>query len=473
MTYRYTVAGIALYLASSVLPDAVFAQSPEDFQQKLSQVENDQQRQSLCETAYDMYFAPSFGKPTEPPIPEKLLPENLMPLWKACDGFLLPSNAAMAMTRMARRNFNAAFSDTAQWTVSRYLGMVSNTEEAAGRMFDSAISVNSEISEGQPNALLTPKDASEIRQSAMATQTISTQIKPGDLLIEADLQDRRSNQTYKSINSISPDGGRFSGYFFLATRLEGPASKPAPEFNTSCIEEVNYYVFGIEADRFKGCVRTQCIAAEASDCIVSTTDCTGGFMGECKMLPEAVTAGQIVQPSCRSGIKYMWVTGLKSISVQVDNVTLNVKGTFGQSGKGSMLAEVSCPVPSALPKMETIRLDADVLFDHDSFVLKNDAKQEIDRNLESHRWVPQDIGYVDVNGHTDDRGEALYNEFLSVHRAEAVRSYLIDKGIAPDIIRAQGFGETSPVASNSSDSGRAQNRRVEIVMYHKASEEAP
>ncbi|TXH34088.1 MAG: OmpA family protein [Rhodospirillaceae bacterium] len=473
MTYRYAIACIALCLTCGVSPDAALAQSPEDFQQKLTQTENDQQRQSLCETAYDMYFAPAFGKPTEPPIPEKLLPQNLMQLWKACDGFLLPGNPAMAMTRMARRNFNSAFSDTAQWTVSRYMGTVGNAEEAASRMINSAISISTEINEDQPKSLLTPEDAPEVRTSGLVSETIYAQIKPGDLLIEAELQDRRTNRTYKSLNSISPDGGRFSGYFFLETRLDGPASKPPPQLNTVCVQKVNYYLFGTAASRFEGCVRTQCDAGTASDCLVSASDCDGGFMGHCDILPKAKTSGQIVQGFCRSDINYAWVTGLKSISVGVDNVSLKVEGYFGQSGSGSMLAEVSCLVPPTDPKIETIRLNTDVLFDHDSFILKDNAKQEIDRSLENHQSTPEDIAYVDVNGHTDDTGEALYNEFLSVHRAEAVRSYLINKGIAPDIIRAQGFGETSPIAPNSSDGERAQNRRVELVMYYKVQKVAP
>jgi len=69
---------------------------------------------------------------------------------------------------------------------------------------------------------------------------------------------------------------------------------------------------------------------------------------------------------------------------------------------------------------------------------------------------------ITVNGHTDDRGAASYNAQLSDSRAHSVRTYLISKGLDADIISAQGYGESEPVADNASAAGRAKNRRVEI-----------
>jgi outer membrane protein OmpA-like peptidoglycan-associated protein len=69
-----------------------------------------------------------------------------------------------------------------------------------------------------------------------------------------------------------------------------------------------------------------------------------------------------------------------------------------------------------------------------------------------------------VEGHTDSQGAAAYNQDLSQHRAQAVRDYLVTRGIASDRITAQGFGPTRSVAENSSPEGRANNRRVEIVV---------
>lgn len=69
-----------------------------------------------------------------------------------------------------------------------------------------------------------------------------------------------------------------------------------------------------------------------------------------------------------------------------------------------------------------------------------------------------------VEGHTDSQGNAAYNQNLSQQRAQTVRDYLVSRGVASDRISAQGFGLTRPVAENTSAEGRANNRRVEIVV---------
>lgn len=74
-----------------------------------------------------------------------------------------------------------------------------------------------------------------------------------------------------------------------------------------------------------------------------------------------------------------------------------------------------------------------------------------------------DTGIV-VEGHTDSRGREDFNLELSTKRAEAVREYLASHGVAPDRIRAEGLGFSRPVADNKTAEGRANNRRVEIVV---------
>jgi outer membrane protein OmpA-like peptidoglycan-associated protein len=69
-----------------------------------------------------------------------------------------------------------------------------------------------------------------------------------------------------------------------------------------------------------------------------------------------------------------------------------------------------------------------------------------------------------VEGHADSQGAAAHNQDLSQRRAEAVRAYLISRGVAADRLTAQGFGVTRPIADNASAEGRANNRRVEIVI---------
>ena len=77
-----------------------------------------------------------------------------------------------------------------------------------------------------------------------------------------------------------------------------------------------------------------------------------------------------------------------------------------------------------------------------------------------------------VEGHTDSQGEPGYNQDLSQRRAQSVRDYLVSRGIAADRVTAQGFGLTRPIADNTSAEGRANNRRVEIVVQPTTSPSA-
>ena len=74
------------------------------------------------------------------------------------------------------------------------------------------------------------------------------------------------------------------------------------------------------------------------------------------------------------------------------------------------------------------------------------------------------ISKIVVEGHTDSQGTAANNQVLSQQRAQVVRDYLVTRGIASDRITAQGFGPSRSVADNTSTEGRANNRRVEIVV---------
>ena len=104
----------------------------------------------------------------------------------------------------------------------------------------------------------------------------------------------------------------------------------------------------------------------------------------------------------------------------------------------------------------------DVLFDFNKTELNAGGERLLDKlaafiNQSSNRQVL-------IEGFTDSLGTDNYNEQLSQKRAEVVKDYLIDKGVTPDRLAAKGYGERYPVASNTTEAGRQQNRRVQIIM---------
>jgi OOP family OmpA-OmpF porin len=74
---------------------------------------------------------------------------------------------------------------------------------------------------------------------------------------------------------------------------------------------------------------------------------------------------------------------------------------------------------------------------------------------------------VEVAGHTDSKGSEEYNQGLSERRANAVKDYLNSKGVRASRLTARGYGESRPVASNDTDEGRAENRRVELIVLDR------
>ena len=105
---------------------------------------------------------------------------------------------------------------------------------------------------------------------------------------------------------------------------------------------------------------------------------------------------------------------------------------------------------------------SDVLFDTGSATLKPGAREKLARVagiLASHPDLK-----IEIEGHTDSVGGDDYNQHLSERRAESVRAYLVQQKIPSSAVGAEGFGESRPVASNTTPAGRQQNRRVELVV---------
>jgi outer membrane protein OmpA-like peptidoglycan-associated protein len=106
--------------------------------------------------------------------------------------------------------------------------------------------------------------------------------------------------------------------------------------------------------------------------------------------------------------------------------------------------------------------DSGLLFDVDSDAIKGDARKNLDALAASLAKYPK--SELMIVGHTDATGTGAHNMALSKRRAESARNYLRAHGVVRGI-KALGLGETEPIASNDSDSGRQQNRRVEIAIY--------
>mgnify|MGYP000408557672 CR=1 FL=1 len=103
---------------------------------------------------------------------------------------------------------------------------------------------------------------------------------------------------------------------------------------------------------------------------------------------------------------------------------------------------------------------ADAFFDFDKSVLKAEGKAKLDDLVSKVKGINLEV--IIAVGHTDSVGSDAYNQKLSVRRSEAVKAYLVSKGIEKNRVYTEGKGEKQPVADNKTAEGRAKNRRVEI-----------
>jgi outer membrane protein OmpA-like peptidoglycan-associated protein len=113
-----------------------------------------------------------------------------------------------------------------------------------------------------------------------------------------------------------------------------------------------------------------------------------------------------------------------------------------------------------------IHFDSDVLFDVDSAVLDPGSQGTLSQVAQVLHDYPKTA--VVVQGHTDSTGSEAHNETLSQRRAQAVHNFLVGRGVEPARMTAIGYGESLPVASNDTDYGRQQNRRVDILLKARA-----
>ena len=119
------------------------------------------------------------------------------------------------------------------------------------------------------------------------------------------------------------------------------------------------------------------------------------------------------------------------------------------------------PAPATAPAVASkVTYAADAFFDFDKSVLKPEGKAKLDDLVAKIKQINLEV--IVAVGHTDAIGTVAYNQKLSVRRAEAVKAYLVSKGIEKNRIYTEGKGKKQPIADNKTAQGRAKNRRVEL-----------
>jgi outer membrane protein OmpA-like peptidoglycan-associated protein len=144
----------------------------------------------------------------------------------------------------------------------------------------------------------------------------------------------------------------------------------------------------------------------------------------------------------------------------VDEHTTRVEGTAGEA-----LSRANAAHKLAEGKFlyEMVMSDDSVKFPVDRHALSSEAEQRLGELVQRLKSENRNV-YLEIQGYTDATGTPDYNEKLGEARAEAVRKYLSQQGVALNRMATISYGEDSPVAPNETREGRAQNRRVAIVV---------
>ena len=186
----------------------------------------------------------------------------------------------------------------------------------------------------------------------------------------------------------------------------------------------------------------------------------------------ATAAGAQTIDNWKNGTnELVWKNGTNELCWRNSNWT---PATAAPGCDGAIVPVVAAPAPApaaapvrtapaavvAPPAATKVTYAADAFFDFDKSVLKPEGKAKLDDLVGKIKDINLEV--IIAVGHTDAVGSDSYNQKLSVRRSEAVKAYLVTKGVEKNRVYTEGKGEKQPVADNKTSEGRAKNRRVEI-----------
>jgi len=179
--------------------------------------------------------------------------------------------------------------------------------------------------------------------------------------------------------------------------------------------------------------------------------------GKCATLTWAATNAASV--SIDQGVGSVAPSGSKQVCPKATTkYTMNVAGAGGTQSAATTVTVIPL-------QKKTMIFDAVALFDFDKAELKPEGKEQIKKYREEAKGEFSRADKIVITGHTDNVGKDDYNNALSLRRAEAVRDYLLGLGVDASKLEIVGKGESEPLADNSSEEGRAKNRRVEVDIF--------
>ena len=152
-----------------------------------------------------------------------------------------------------------------------------------------------------------------------------------------------------------------------------------------------------------------------------------------------------------------------AVDSRVSGVDTHVTQVEGTAGDALQRANAAHKLAEGKFLYEVVLSDDSVKFPTNRHALSPEAEQRLSELAQKLKGENRNV-YLEIQGYTDSRGSPDFNEKLGQDRAEAVRRYLSKQGIALNRMSTISYGEDSPVASNDTREGRAQNRRVAIIV---------